>query len=225
LPYGEMLEGTIGGDWGKEEPCDDHDQAVCIIRGTDIPDLLAGSTGRVPTRYTTKKKLTSRILQAGDIVVEVSGGSPTQPTGRSLQVSQLVLKRLPHPVVCASFCRRFRPKSIGFGLLAAHHLTNLYRDGGTWEYQNQSTGISNFQTAHFLEAENVLVPSEGVLKAFVGFVEPILAKTTNNETIALVKLRDTLLPKLISGELRIADAEEFLERAECQAASQTRSTS
>ena len=64
-----------------------------------------------------------------------------------------------------------------------------------------------------------------MLKAFVGFVEPILAKTTNNETIALVKLRDTLLPKLISGELRIADAEEFLERAECQAASQTRSTS
>ncbi len=225
LPYGEMLEGTIGGDWGKEEPCNDHDQAVCIIRGTDIPDLLAGSTGRVPTRYTTKKKLTSRILQAGDIVVEVSGGSPTQPTGRSLQVSQLVLKRLPHPVVCASFCRRFRPKSIGFGLLAAHHLTNLYRDGGTWEYQNQSTGISNFQTAHFLEAENVLVPSEGVLKAFVRFVEPILAKTTNNETIALVKLRDTLLPKLISGELRIPDAEKFMERAEHRTASQTRSVS
>lgn len=212
LPFGELLEGTIGGDWGKEHVEADHDQAVCIIRGTDIPDLLSGFTGKVPTRFTTKKKLASRILQTGDIVVEVSGGSPTQPTGRSLQVSQSMLERFPHPVVCASFCRRFRPKNHELGLLAACHLTNLYRNGGTWEYQNQSTGISNFQTSHFLEAENVLLPSQGVLEAFVRFFAPILAKTTSNENIALTQLRDTLLPKLISGELRIKDAEKFLER-------------
>lgn len=212
LPFVELLEGTIGGDWGKEHVEADHDQAVCIIRGTDIPDLLSGFTGKVPTRFTTKKKLASRILQTGDIVVEVSGGSPTQPTGRSLQVSQSMLERFPHPVVCASFCRRFRPKNHELGLLAACHLTNLYRNGGTWEYQNQSTGISNFQTSHFLEAENVLLPSQGVLEAFVRFFAPILAKTTSNENIALTQLRDTLLPKLISGELRITDAEKFLER-------------
>jgi type I restriction enzyme S subunit len=34
------------------------------------------------------------------------------------------------------------------------------------------------------------------------------------ETRTLAQLRDTLLPKLISGELRIADAEKFIERAE-----------
>jgi type I restriction enzyme S subunit len=32
------------------------------------------------------------------------------------------------------------------------------------------------------------------------------------ESRNLAQLRDTLLPKLISGELRIADAEQFLER-------------
>jgi len=225
LPFGELLEGTIGGDWGKEHVEADHNQAVCIIRGTDIPDLVSGFTGKVPTRFTTKKKLASRILQAGDIVVEVSGGSPTQPTGRSLQISQSMLERFPHPVVCASFCRRFRPKNRELGLLAACHLTNLYRNGGTWEYQNQSTGISNFQTSHFLEAENVLLPSQGALEAFVRFVELILSKTTNNESIALAQLRDTLLPKLISGELRIADADKFIERAEHQASHPTRSVS
>jgi len=37
----------------------------------------------------------------------------------------------------------------------------------------------------------------------------LLEKISNNENLALVKLRDTLLPKLISGELRIADAERI----------------
>ncbi|MPS47835.1 restriction endonuclease subunit S [Methylobacillus sp.] len=42
------------------------------------------------------------------------------------------------------------------------------------------------------------------------FRENIAAISKDSETLA--QLRDTLLPKLISGELRIADAEKFLER-------------
>ena len=38
-------------------------------------------------------------------------------------------------------------------------------------------------------------------------------KLVLDETTTLSKLRDTLLPKLISGELRIPDAEKFLEEA------------
>jgi type I restriction enzyme S subunit len=213
LPFDELLQGTIGGDWGKENAEDDHEHPVCIIRGTDIPDLASGFTGKVPTRYTTKKKLESRILIAGDIIVEVSGGSPTQPTGRSLQVTQSMIDRFKHPVVCASFCRRFRPVNRELGLMASSHLANLYRNGGTWEYQNQSTGISNFQTSHFLKAENVMLPSQGVLNAFVRFVETILAIKTDNENITLTRLRDTLLPKLISGVVRVRDVDRFIDRA------------
>ncbi len=42
------------------------------------------------------------------------------------------------------------------------------------------------------------------------FRESIAAISNDSETLA--QLRDTLLPKLISGELRIADAEKFIER-------------
>ena len=38
-------------------------------------------------------------------------------------------------------------------------------------------------------------------------------KTADLESKTLAELRDTLLPKLISGELRIPDAEKFLEEA------------
>ncbi len=37
------------------------------------------------------------------------------------------------------------------------------------------------------------------------------AHAAERETLVLAKLRDTLLPKLISGELRIRDAERAVE--------------
>lgn len=200
--FGELLESSIGGDWGKEQPEDDHDQRVCIIRGTDFPDLKIGGKGGVPCRYTTKKKMASRLLQEGDIIIEVSGGSPTQPTGRSVRITNSILARFDNPVVCASFCRRFRPKNLALGTLAACHLNALYQAGGTWEYQNQSTGISNFQTTHFLEAEKVALPPEDVVDRFYQMVNPFLEQMTTNQSMTVAILRDTLLPRLISGQLR-----------------------
>lgn len=213
VPFGSLLESTIGGDWGKDLPEDDHNEVVSIIRGTDFPDVSSGGIGKVPTRYTTAKKLSSRKLQAGDIVLEVSGGSPTQPTGRSIHVSKATLDRFSNPVVCASFCRRFHPRNKELGTLAFMHLQNLYAAGGTWKYQNQSTGIANFQTTRFLESEMILMPSAALLEAFTGQVQPLLAKIAINENLALIKLRDTLLPKLISGEMRVPDAERFVGTA------------
>ena len=214
VPFGSLLESTIGGDWGTDIPENDHSEVVSIIRGTDFPDVSSGGIGKVPTRYTTAKKLASRQLQAGDIVLEVSGGSPTQPTGRSIFISDAILERFSNAVVCASFCRRFQPKSRFLGTLAFMHLQYLYAAGGTWEYQNQSTGIANFQTTRFLESEMVVMPSAGLLGVFAAQAQSLLEKMSNNENLALVKLRDTLLPKLISGELCVPDAETFMARVE-----------
>ena len=210
IPFGSLLESTIGGDWGKDVPEDDHNQVVSIIRGTDFPDVSSGGIGKVPTRYTTTKKLASRQLQAGDIVLEISGGSPTQPTGRSIFISESTLERFSNAVVCASFCRRFQPKNSELGALAFMHLQHLYAVGGTWEYQNQSTGIANFHTTRFLEHEMVVAPSAALLRVFAAQANTLLNKMSSNESLSLAQLRDTLLPKLISGELRVPDAEAFL---------------
>ncbi len=71
------------------------------------------------------------------------------------------------------------------------------------------------------------VPPPAVLTAFESLVSgwfgAILSSVEESRTLA--QLRDTLLPKLISGELRIADVEKFMERAECQTASYTSSVS
>ncbi|RZR15564.1 restriction endonuclease subunit S [Vibrio vulnificus] len=207
VPVGKLLSKTIGGDWGKEEPDAKHTEEVRIVRGTDIPKLHGGAIESVPVRYVEAKKLKTRKLERGDIVIEVSGGSKDQPTGRSLFISDNILKRLELPSEPASFCRRFQPVNYEVGLLLAVHFQLMYKAGKTWEYQNQSTGISNFQTTYFLEAEYVVVPSQEVLNAFVKQVSPMMDMIHSNQNIELAKLRDTLLPKLLSGEIELNLAE------------------
>ena len=201
-PFGELLEKTIGGDWGKEEPDEKHTEMVKILRGTDLPNIYAGDDGKVPTRYVEPKKLKTRSLKPGDIVIEVSGGSKGQPTGRSLFLTSRLLKRLG---TCepASFCRLFRPKDQETGLLLGLHLQHIYAEGKTWLYQNQSTGISNFQTKIFLEHELVATPPETVMHVFYKRVIPLINRIHGDESAVLAALRDSLLPKLLSGELSI----------------------
>lgn len=212
-PFGKLLGHTIGGDWGADSPDEKNDTQVAIIRGTDIPDLHAGAASRVPIRYTSGKKLATRELQDGDIVLEVSGGSKDQPTGRSLFITDRLLSQFGCPVEPASFCRLLRPKDRETGVLLGQHLSYIYRQGKTWEYQNQSTGISNFQTTHFLESELVALPNESVLSAFASIVRPLIERTQLSQIRRLADLRDTLLPRLISGQLRLPEAEDQFHEA------------
>ena len=214
--FEQSLNNTIGGDWGSEVEDIKHTQKTKIVRGTDIPELISGRESSAPTRWVESKKFASREIKAGDIIIEVSGGSPTQPTGRSIFMSQEIIDRLGGKVVPASFCRRFEPKSIPLGLLASIHLNKIYAEGKTWEYQNQSTGIANFQTKYFLEAEQLLIPNHEVLAQFHELVMPLITKAHNSEQILLVKVRDTLLPKLISGELELDALPEEPELVEAR---------
>jgi type I restriction enzyme S subunit len=66
-----------------------------------------------------------------------------------------------------------------------------------------------------LDRISVVVPHKLVLDAFVQQVEPPHKQIVLNlqESNSLASLRNTLLPKLISGELRVPDAEKFVEEA------------
>lgn len=206
-PFGSMLAHTIGGDWGSEAPYGTNDTRVAIIRGTDLHDLDQAQTNRVPIRYTTQKKLANRRMQVGDIVLEVSGGSRDQPTGRSLRLTANAMREFDCPVEPASFCRLLRPVSVQMSVILGLHLSYIYQQGKTWEYQNQSTGIANFQTTHFLESELVARPPTAVADAFFKLVNPILERRHDPQGRHLAELRDTLLPKLLSGELQVHNTE------------------
>lgn len=202
---GSLIDLTIGGDWGKEVKDEKYNVQARVIRGTDIPSIKGGSDEQVPRRFIESKKLKTRELRLGDIVIEVSGGSPKQPTGRTIYISNEILLRLKDPVIPASFCRLLRPNSHELGVFLSIYLQKIYVEGKTWLYQNQSTGISNFQTTVFLEKEILTLPPLILLEEFEKIITPIIKKIDSSERLFLSNLRDTLLPKLLSGEMDVSD--------------------
>ncbi|GAA3870527.1 hypothetical protein GCM10022275_19810 [Tessaracoccus defluvii] len=157
-PMRTLVRHAVGGGWGHAEPGDDTAQ-VAIIRGADFPAVAVGDTSRVPRRWEASKKLPSRTLCPGDIILEISGGSSDRPTGRTVFVSERLLNSFECPVIPASFCRLVRVDSTQADPYYVYWwLQGMYADGRTWGYQNRSTGIANFQFEYFLDAETVTLP-------------------------------------------------------------------
>lgn len=91
-------------------------------------------------------------------------------------------------------------------------------DDSTIEYAvNNSEGstIPYVKWRGALENKTVVIPPENISLAFSSAVEPILRRGILNcdHIQTLTALRDTLLPRLISGKLRIPEAEELVEEA------------
>ncbi len=84
-----------------------------------------------------------------------------------------------------------------------------------WTEANKDTIKSNAGGTTFAEISKrnfrpiqVIVPHKRVLEAYVQQIKPLHQQIVLNlqESSTLASLRDTLLPKLISGELRVPDA-------------------
>ena len=84
------------------------------------------------------------------------------------------------------------------------------------DYQSLNSGSTQpLLTQTTLKSQNIIAPSKEVALAFHQNMEilfkKVLANDEENQTLA--DLRDTLLPKLMSGEIRVADAEHEVEAA------------
>ena len=89
-----------------------------------------------------------------------------------------------------------------------------------WTKENMDTIIANANGTTFLEISKanfrpiqVLVPPIALLSCFTRIIEPLFRHMVNNVIHAntLTAIRDALLPKLISGEIRVKDAEKLTE--------------
>lgn len=204
--FSELIKTTLNGDWGKEAPTGNNTEKVYCIRGADIPEVKAGNKGKMSTRYILPKNFVKKQLTAGDIVVEISGGSPTQSTGRCTAITQSLLDRYDSGMVCTNFCKAIKPKE-GYSLFIYYYWQYLYGKGIFFSYENGTTGIKNLDFSGFIETETILIPPVDKVIAFDDYCKSIFnqifANGKQNEHLAV--LRDTLLPKLMSGELDVSD--------------------
>lgn len=88
-----------------------------------------------------------------------------------------------------------------------------------WCQQNMEVIKNHANGSTFMEISKkafrplpAIIPDESIISAFTDLAEPLFARLVANEQQAqtLAQLRDTLLPKLISGRLRLPEAEALL---------------
>ena len=202
----DLIISTMGGDWGKESEVGNYKEQVYCIRGADIPEVNIGNKGKMPTRFILTKNYKNKKLVEGDIVVEISGGSPTQSTGRVAFVSQSLLDRYDKGLVCTNFCRAVKPKK-GYSMFVYYYCKYLYEKSVFFLYENGTTGIKNLDINGFINAEKIVIPPKDLLSKFNDFCQRVYSQIFKNgiSSEKLSELRDSLLPKLMSGEIDVSN--------------------
>lgn len=194
------------GDWGKEFEQGNYTLNVKCIRGADINGIKGQGELKCPDRYILPKN-SHKIIESGDIVVEISGGSPTQSTARAAYINDGVLKRFDVPLISSNFCRVItlnQPKWI-YSFFQEWHL--LYDADFFFGWEGKTSGIKNFLFEQFLENYKTVLPPEVLLNMFNETVCDYYNKVQMNllESQKLAELRDWLLPMLMNGQITIKD--------------------
>ena len=204
--FKDIIHSTLSGDWGKESKQGNYSQKVFCIRGADIPNIKRGNKGNMPTRFIIEKNFQSKALMDGDMVIEISGGSPTQATGRACRISRGLLDKYNHSIVCTNFCRAIKPLS-KYSSFLYYMWEMFYNQGIMFSYENGTTGIKNLDINGLIQKEPIIIPPVEIALEFKKITQIYYEKIQSNgiESEKLSQLRDTLLPRLMSGELEIKD--------------------
>ena len=140
----DTIDHFISGDWGEETLTAESPKATYCVRGADINNVNAHSFYGTPLRYVARSSFDNKHLQAGDIIIEKSGGSPTQSTGRVCFVSQQCIDEL-HDVVCSNFCAAFRVKEEWNPKYVFYYLQLVYNSGIFFNFEGKTSGLRNLQ--------------------------------------------------------------------------------
>jgi type I restriction enzyme S subunit len=204
-PLGRLGALTIGGDWGEDEAFAGAVEGVCL-RGVDLEHLRRDGHASAPHRWFKPKSLASRAMDDRDVLVAGSGAGPT---GRPLWMCADVLQALGQ-CVYSNFCKRIRCTSAVTAVYLDAWLHNMRVSGEIWEYVN-GTSVPNLDATSLLSGKDVPIPPMAVLNKYYDLVYPIWQKKYAGESQTLAAIRDLLLPRLMSGEIRVRDAEKLVE--------------
>ena len=165
----DIIDAYISGDWGEETCSNEMPCAVTCVRGADIDPISKCNFSAIPIRYISQQSYAKKSLQAGDIIIEKSGGSPTQSTGRVSFVSQELLDCV-GSVVCSNFCTAFRVKKGWNPLYVYYYLQFVYNLGAFFNFEGKTSGIKNLQ----LDAAFSAIPIEDVSESIQNNIVAIL---------------------------------------------------
>lgn len=202
--FSSIIENLISGDWGKESETGNYVHKVACVRGCDFEDIKNGLRGKTPERFILEKNFESKRPKHNDIIVEMSGGTATVSTGRVCCITKELLDQYEGNIVCTNFCKIVRPVN-GWSQFLYYYWQYKYDKKVMFCYENGTSGIKNFSINDFIGMEPICIPQKDSLDTFNSIIDEIRKKIQNNgiESQRLASLRDTLLPRLMSGEIKI----------------------
>lgn len=200
----EWLDIDKSGDWGKEETEGNFAKQVICFRGADINGLNGLDELKPPVRWILEKN-SFKILKSHDLIIEISGGSPTQSTGRLAFITDATIKRFEHPLICSNFCKpvSMRNKKLLYNFV--YYWNSLYDNGVFFGYEGKTSGIKNLLLDSFISSYYTVVPDEKIVDQFYDLMDNIQEKkqTALAENQKLTELRDWLLPMLMNGQVKV----------------------
>lgn len=149
----ELFEKPISGEWGLEPNQDEL--GIEVIRTTNFSDGIRYKYDSEMTyRIIEPSKIQSKQLYYGDIIIEKSGGSPSQPVGRILFYDY----KDSVPRICNNFTAILRPIEGNDPKFLAYLLNFLHKHGEVLKHQNKTTGIINLKLNNYLKSTSVSIP-------------------------------------------------------------------
>ena len=199
-----FVSGTFAGDWGKESKQGNYTKEVYCLKGA----LLSGINENVhlelpPIRWILQSHA-DRLLEYGDIVIEISGGSPSQSTGRAALMSDLSFRRFDKPLVCSNFCRVLRLKESTLIPWFYQMWKHLYQNGVMFLFEGKTSGIKNLLLDFFMKQYKIAYSDDISKRAS----EYMLLMENHKQKLfcelqELSRMRSFLLPLLLNGQATI----------------------
>lgn len=153
----KLLDFYIGGDWGEQEQIDSNYTATKVLRATDITNWENNHGEKAQLRYLKNSSLEKRQLKENDLIIEVSGGSPDQPVGRTIFISSDDIQKFQYPITCSNFFRLLRFNNKINSKFINYYFKFLYETKIIESYQSNSTNLRNLKFNQFLN-QNIPVP-------------------------------------------------------------------
>ena len=204
--FNDIIKEVIAGDWGKSEIEGNYTKKTFCIRGVDIPDLKENFVSTIPIRYILQKNFNKKHLIENSVVIEISGGSPSQSTGRTLFITNNLLNQYNHDLICTNFCKSILAEE-EYSYFVYFYLNYLYDRNVMFAYENGTTGIKNFDFKSFFNNFPIIIPVKEELVTFNKICELFFDKIYKNidEMNKLSHIKNILLPKFMSGEIDVSN--------------------
>ena len=194
------------GDWGKENMQGNYVLPVSCIRGADLDFVNGKSLSSPPTRFILEKN-SSKLLKPYDLIVEISGGSPTQSTGRIAGISSYLFSRFNNGIVCSNFCKAITLKDKVNYYYFLQTWKTLFENDVMFNWEGKTSGIKNLMFDSFVKNTKIVIPNKGQLSTFFDLCDGIDNKIQNllKQNQELLSLRDFLLPLLMNGQVTVVE--------------------